>query len=61
MAQGFTERFIFMLARVLRRIVGQGVAKRRAWRPQEPRLAVIRAAARRWSLGASDHAGAPRR
>ena len=61
MAQGFTERFIFMLARVIRRMAGQGASLRRIQRPIEPRLAIIRAAARRWSLGASDHVGSSRR
>jgi hypothetical protein len=61
MAQSYAERFAFMLARVLRRLLGPASARRRFQRPSEPRLAVIRAAARRWTLGPSGQAGGPYR
>jgi hypothetical protein len=58
---GFMERFVYLLARMMRSLGSpQGSSQGRYHRPT-PRLIMIQAAARRWSLGTGYRSGDERR
>jgi|GEM_PF-3046747 len=58
---GYMERFVYLLARMMRSLGSpQGSSQGRYYRPT-PRLIMIQAAARRWSLGTGYRSGDERR
>jgi len=58
---GFMERFVYLLARMMRSHLSPERSSRGRYRRPAPRLIMIQAASRRWSLGTGYRSGGERR